>query len=195
MKKKLIAISLTLIFIGVSSNALANTPGTTTVGQTPTSVTPTLPSSMIDNIEVPFDVLNYIQTEHQGYAATQVSKISRDGKQLYRLRVDRDSVPDDYDSIYLLYDMEWKLLGEEKMMAPPPPVQVLPQSQTSVPLTESRQPQNPNQNPSTDNVGGENPPDENPQEEEQGGGGEDSGGGSGDGEENPPADPEPPVNE
>lgn len=60
----------------------------------------------------------YAQLQYEGSAVTKVEKINRDGKELYRLRVDKDDVADDYNSIYLIYDMKWLLVGEEKGKAP-----------------------------------------------------------------------------
>lgn len=77
----------------------------------------------------------YAQWEYQGYAITKASKSNRDGKQVYSLRVDKDDVATDYDSFYLLYDSNWKLIGKEKQAPPPPP----PQSETAHPVTPAEE--------------------------------------------------------
>jgi type IV secretory pathway VirB10-like protein len=78
-------------------------------------------TSVVDGVKVPIDVLIHAQTEHQGHAVTEVHEFTRSSDKLYRLRVDRDSVPDDYESLYLIYDKDWKLLNEEDIAAPPKP--------------------------------------------------------------------------
>lgn len=110
--KKFIICTLLLGTVFISTPAQANAP------ETASTVPHKLPSSMIDGIEVPFEVLDYAQMKYQGYAVTQVRKVYRGNEQVYRLRVDRDDIPDDYDSIILLYSLKWKLIGDEKMVAP-----------------------------------------------------------------------------
>ncbi len=112
MKKVLIVGVLigTLLF---AASANANTPETAIV--TPHKP----PPSMIDGIEIPYEVLEYAQLKYQGYAVTQASRTFHGGQAVYQLRVDRDDIPDDYDSIILLYDMKWKLIADERMVAPP----------------------------------------------------------------------------
>jgi hypothetical protein len=83
-----------------------------------------MPPSMIDDIEVPNDVLMYVQMEYQGHAVTKASKISRNGGEVYRLLVDSDDKLYNNEFIYLLYDLNWQLIGEEKNQ--PAPVEVKP---------------------------------------------------------------------
>lgn len=120
MKLFLVSI-LTITLFGLGSIAKAD--NRVPSGQLP----PTNPNtrrlvSTIDGIDVPYDVLNYIQTEYMGHTVTQANKIERDGRQAYRLRVDRDDLANDYESFYLIYDSSWKLIsGKEKIQPPPPP--------------------------------------------------------------------------
>jgi len=77
-----------------------------------------LPSTVIDKVSVPFDVLTYAQLEYQGHAVTKVYKVRYGGESAYRLRVDRDDDPSDYKSHYLIFDKEWRLLDEAKVKKP-----------------------------------------------------------------------------
>ena len=96
-----------------------------------------LPSSVINNIKVPYEVLMNAQLEYQGYAVTKAAKVTHKGRSAYRLTVDRDDQPYNNQVIYLLYDMNWQLLGEEKGLprqqetkppeAPPQPPAETPQ--------------------------------------------------------------------
>lgn len=84
------------------------------------NATPGMLTNMIDDVNVPWEILEYVQMKYEGHAVTKAEKINRFGKELYRLRVDRDSEMTDYDSMALLFDMQWKLIGEEKYATPPP---------------------------------------------------------------------------
>lgn len=78
-------------------------------------------TSVVDGVKVPLNVLVYAQTEYQGHAVTKVRKISRGGDQAYQLRVDRDSLANDYDSFHLIYDKDWKLVDDKEILPPPKP--------------------------------------------------------------------------
>lgn len=134
--KKLIALGLLLGTVFMTAPTQANAPDPTNV-DTATPVKP--PASMIDNTEVPYDVLEYAQMKYQGHAVTQVRKVYRGNEQVYRLRVDRDDIPDDYDSIILLYTLKWKLIGDEKLVAPPKPRFIPPVQPDPQPRDEARQ--------------------------------------------------------
>lgn len=118
--KKLLLAGILAITLLMTTPTRANTAETATV--TPHK----LPSSMIDGIDVPYEVLEYAQMKYQGHAVTKVERTYRGSEQVYRLRVDRDDIPDDYNSIILLYTLKWKLIGEEMMVAPPKPQFVPP---------------------------------------------------------------------
>lgn len=122
--KKLIVLGLVIIAFSTHNTQVASTQTANSPAQ-PTTATNarTTMVEIIDGIGVPMDVLMYAQTEYVGHAVIKAEKIQRDGKQLYRLRVDRDQIPDDYDSFYLLYDMGWQLVGNEKA-SPPPQIKV-----------------------------------------------------------------------
>jgi hypothetical protein len=125
--KLAILAGLTIGLLSLSGVALADKHAAN--GQLP----PTNPStrrlsSTIDDIDVPFDVLNYIQTEYIGHTVTQARRITRNGQQAYQLRVDRDDVANDNDSFYLIYDSNWKLIsGKEKVQSSPPAAAPQPQ--------------------------------------------------------------------
>lgn len=127
--KKLILACLISAVIGYGSSASANSQATS--GQLPpTNPTTHRLSSTIDDIDIPFDVLNYIQTEYMGHTVTKARRIARNGQQAYQLRVDRDDVANDSDSFYLIYDSNWKLIsGKEKVQSSPPPQQPKPKEQ------------------------------------------------------------------
>jgi hypothetical protein len=93
------------------------------------------PASVIDNISVPYDVLSYVQMEYQGYAVTQVRKITRGGMQAYQLTADRDDQPYNDQVIYLYFDMNWQLIGDEKAM-PRQQATSEPEPQPTEPPTE-----------------------------------------------------------
>ncbi len=155
--KKRIAAGIAIICIGLSGATVLHAQGQSSV---PTETTkPVYPLSYIDDIGVPFEVLDYAQMKYQGFAVTQARKSYYQGQSAYRLRVDRDSSPDDYDSIHLYYDMNWKLLGEERMVAPPVPV--------PVPEPPSEPQPEPEESAEPGGVGGERGDEETPPEEEE----------------------------
>lgn len=110
--KNVIAGLIFVATLALSSNVVAEAP------QTQLVVAPSKPpSSVIDGIEVPYEVLEYAQMQNQGYAVTKVVRSSRDGKPAYQLRVDNDDQLYDDNCIFLWYGMDWKLLGESKANA------------------------------------------------------------------------------
>lgn len=92
------------------------------------------PSSVIDGIEVPYEVLEYAQMQNQGYAITKVVRASRYGRPAYRLRVDNDDQLYDDNCIFLWYGMDWKLFGESKANAPISPFSKTKHDAGRVPL-------------------------------------------------------------
>jgi hypothetical protein len=124
--KRIFAAVLTVIALSISNAAVATTPGSSS--QTPEK----LPSSIVDGIEVPFEVLDYAQMKYQGHAVTRAEKIFWNGRQVYRLWVDNSDVADG-DSRMLLYDMNWRLLGDDKVAAPPQPTYTNYESQQGRP--------------------------------------------------------------
>ena len=58
--------------------------------------------------------------KYEGHTVIKAEKTRRNGKEVYRLQVDRDSMDKDY-GFALLFDMQWKQVGAEKVQAPPPP--------------------------------------------------------------------------
>lgn len=87
-------------------------------------------TNVIDGIEVPQEVLEYVQLTYDGHAVTKAQRTVRDGQNVYRLRVDRDDLQNDYSSFSLIFSTDWKLLGRERAEVPKPkpePVKVKPQ--------------------------------------------------------------------
>lgn len=140
---------------------LLNIGGSATTAQTSPTDDPSLDPrgwrvfSVIDGIEIPEEVLIQIQMDHQGYAATKASITHRNGQQHYSLRVDRNDDPSDYNSFYLLYDMNWQLVGRENTVAPPPPP----------PAPEAPKPDDGNNGRGNDNRGNDHEEEEDEDEE------------------------------
>jgi hypothetical protein len=120
--KKLLVIGIFSIIFGATNLVTALTPQANPE-TVPIQYATEMPPTIIDDVAIPYDVLMYAQMKYQGYAVTQAGIVTINGTQTYRLRVDRDSNPSDFDSIYLLYDMNWQLLGDQKTVAPPPVVE------------------------------------------------------------------------
>jgi len=74
----------------------------------------------IDGVPVPYEVLVYAQVVYQGYAVTQARETTWNGSKAYQLRIDNDSNPHDANGMYLLYDVEWKLIDNKPLNAPLP---------------------------------------------------------------------------
>lgn len=122
MKKKL-AI-LTIAVLGTSFGGMSVVNGQQGgVESTPVQSTFTTANmtSVIDDIEIPYEVLEYVQLTYDGHAVTKAEKVIRNGQDVYKLRVDRDDQINDNESIALLYSMTWKLIGNERAEAPPAP--------------------------------------------------------------------------
>lgn len=115
MRQKIMSGSIIILSLVFS---LVNVGISQQVDNTQVAQTQTMPPATIDDILVPYKVLEYAQMTYPGHAVTKVKKTIRDGQEVYRLRVDNDSIPDDYESIHLYYSMQWKLLAEEKNAGP-----------------------------------------------------------------------------
>lgn len=118
--KLLVTSVLAIVALGLSSPAVATTPA---ANELP-AVEPKGIMAFIDGIAVPFKVHMSIQLKYQGHAVTEAKVVDYNGEKAYRLRVDRDDIPDDYNSIYLYYDMKWQLLDDKKITPPPKPLYV-----------------------------------------------------------------------
>lgn len=141
MTGKIIAAAIVTAAVLFGHSVQANAP------QTPDEKTAVkeshdgMPPAVIDDIAVPFKVMVYVETKYPGHTVTKAQKIIYKSKPAYRLRVDRDSMPDDYDSIYLIYDSKWKLLDDSKMSAPTPvllPIQPAPEPKPANNQTEEQ---------------------------------------------------------
>lgn len=107
-----------IVLLGILIGLLITQPAHASAPEVSESVKHSMPASLIDNVEVPYEVLEYAQMKYQGFAVTQVVKNYRNNESVYVLRVDNDDIPNDFHSINLIYSANWKLLGEEKMTAP-----------------------------------------------------------------------------
>lgn len=116
--RKLMITGLVVVAVGLNSSIATSLPrgGVETQAGSRQSHPP---SELIDGIKVPYGVLAYVQIKYQGHAVTQARKAMKDGKQIYSLRVDRDTASNDYKSFYLLFDLKWSLIGKQKMSPPP----------------------------------------------------------------------------
>lgn len=83
-------------------------------------------TSTLDGIDIPHAVLDYVQLTYEGHAVTKAERTVMNGREAYRLRVDRDDVANDYVSFTLLFDNKWQLFGKEDLVAPPPKLQQKP---------------------------------------------------------------------
>lgn len=80
----------------------------------------------IDNIQIPEEILMYVQLKYQGFSVVKAEKSVRNGGEIYRLRVDNDDQMKDGEGFYLIFDQGWRQIGEEKAVPPPKPVEVKP---------------------------------------------------------------------
>ncbi len=116
--RRLIVLGVATVLLALTNVAVLDSVGAQT-DQTVVSAAAThnLPTSVIDDIEVPYEVLDYVHMTYQGHAVINAHKLRRGGQEVYRLQIAADEKS--IDSIYLFYDMNWQLLGDEKF-APPP---------------------------------------------------------------------------
>jgi hypothetical protein len=123
MKKQVLSF-LTVSVLAFGSTALvtaqSSTGQTNQESQPVSSVTRDMLVSVIDGIEVPFEVVEYAQVEYQGHAIIKAEKTRRGGQEVYQLTVSRDTAVNPGD-IYLIYDMNWELIDDAKVPEPPKP--------------------------------------------------------------------------
>ena len=124
--KLFIVLGTALLALSLSNPAAATAPVTGAppadqIAQQPAARDKPTMMIVIDGVAVPFEVQMSIQLKYQGHAVTKIAVVSHNGEQAYRLRVDRDDVPDDYESIYLYYDMKWQYIDDKKMAPPAQP--------------------------------------------------------------------------
>jgi hypothetical protein len=122
---------LVTFFVGTMSEELyANT---STADNTPIKINDTtvrIPE-YIDGIEIPGSVIVYVHTKYQGHAITQAIKTTRDGQPVYILRVSSDSNSTYENSLFLLYDNSWNLIGDETIQPAPPTTVSIPDNETT----------------------------------------------------------------
>ncbi|MDQ3123496.1 MAG: hypothetical protein M3Q14_02345 [bacterium] len=115
--KKLLILTLILATLSFGNAAVANTPD---ASESPTSKTQWSSYSMLNDIQIPDEILMDIQMEYQGFAVTKATKVNHNGADLYQLKVDRSDIPVDYDGFYLYFDKDWKMVEKEDIDAPAP---------------------------------------------------------------------------
>lgn len=86
----------------------------------PTTPVSSAVGSTIDDINIPFDVINFIQTEHMSYTVTQAKKVTYQGKNAYNLKIDNDDTANNGGEFFLLYSDSWLLMGKNLVMEKPP---------------------------------------------------------------------------
>ena len=146
--RRLVAVSIVTGVMVLSSFSLVTGQADPVTPPTQVRTTPGTLTNMIDNIDVPWEILEYIQMKYEGHAVTKADKIRRGNSELYRLRVDRDDQINDYDSIAVLFDMKWRLVGEEKYASPPPkPKEETPKPEEQKPVEETEKPKKPDTKP------------------------------------------------
>lgn len=152
--KKLWIVAAVISLVGFGTLAAGNQPTAAQVGQAPVSTDLT---ELINNIPVPYQVLLDAQMEHPGFAVMNAEKISRNGSERYRLHIQGSDQSISRTNLYLMYDMEWRLTGEETFVASPP---VFHEPEPTEPQPEQPQGEDPGHE-------GENEGDEEEDEEEQ----------------------------
>ena len=129
--KKILAITAAASLL-VSANLLFTTPQEAVSQQEgPTAAVELL--ELIDGIAVPYDVLLDAQMEHPGFAVTGASTGIREGRDVYRLHIENSDHTSSRRNVYLLYDMQWRLMGEETLVAPAPVVREKPEPEPAEP--------------------------------------------------------------
>lgn len=111
----IIATASMVAVIAIPSNVAAQQP------QPDTQFKMSQMTSTLDGIDIPHAVLDYVQLTYEGHAVTKAERTIMNGREAYRLRVDRDDLANDYKSFTLLFDGKWQLFGKEELVAPPPP--------------------------------------------------------------------------
>jgi len=135
----LVATMLVIITSNFSKELYANPSTNYNVMPDNTSTSARIPE-YIDNVLVPGEVIDYVHLKYQGHAITQVIETIRDGEPVYILRVSSDTNPTYLNSIFLLYDTEWKLIGDETIQPPAPRNVSIPESEPTI--TENGLPAN-----------------------------------------------------
>jgi hypothetical protein len=118
----------------------------------------------INDIDVPYSVLLDAQMDYQGYAVMTVHRYRRGGQDVYRLHI-KSGNDGTRENIYLLYDMDWKFIGDEKTLAPlqvkqPEPEEPTEQVEVSEPEEEDDQLEVEESGDTEEEHGGEEEPDE-----------------------------------
>jgi hypothetical protein len=115
MNKLFLTVLLLVLGVGIGMNRPEAVQGATTAP--PKFV---MPVSVIDDIEVPGEILTDLQLEFQGFAVTHAVRIARDTRSYYQLQLSRDSNANPYESIYLIYSQAWERTGNTEAPVPPP---------------------------------------------------------------------------
>lgn len=122
MKHLLItAITLPAFVFGGMHMAGAQTANTNVAPPPATEIGKSKQTATVDDINIPYEIIFYIEEKYPGHAVTQAAKVTHDGKEAFRLRIDRDDVSSDYEGYYLLFSTKWALVSEQKITEPPTP--------------------------------------------------------------------------
>lgn len=109
-------------------------------------------TATVDDINIPYEIIFFIEEKYPGHAVTQASKVSHEGKEAFRLRIDRDDVSSDYEGFYLLFNAKWSFISDQKITEPPKPKEV-PKSEVRTNAAPAPQPK-PEQTAPQGNGGG-----------------------------------------
>ncbi len=161
--RRLIVSGAAAVVLAVTSVAVADSVGAQVGSGVPDNgISRPLPGSFIDDIEVPYDVLDYVHMTYQGHAVIRAHKMRRGGQDVYRLQIAPDETSP--QTTYLFYDMKWQLLGDEVAAAPPKRTTI--KEVPAEPTPEAAPQQLPVQDNSPGRGGGAGPDQEEPEPDE-----------------------------
>jgi hypothetical protein len=137
MIKRIIAIGTIAAIVGLSGGfSLAEEADVYHV-TAPDVTGSTLPTTFINDLEIPHEILEYVQLKHQGYAVTHATQLTRNGLRFYELRVDRGTGYNSHESIYMYFDADWKEIQVTELPIAPAPELISPSPSTEAPSTET----------------------------------------------------------
>ncbi len=107
-----------------ATNAVAPPPATE-IGKSNQTAT-------VDDINIPYEIIFFIEEKYPGHAVMQASKVIHNGSAAYRLRIDRDDIVRPNEGTLLLFDANWAFVSDQKLIAPPEPKKedIKPQTRT-----------------------------------------------------------------
>ena len=73
--------------------------------------------TVIDDIEIPFDVLLGVHRQHIGYAVIQADQVTMGSEDVYRLEVMQYDEPEtSEEGFYMFFDSDWDLIDESEFV-------------------------------------------------------------------------------